>query len=68
LSVLTIYLKKICLIQILYEGIDYPTKMMVESFCNGAFTSKTTKDAWVFFFEEVAENMLEWEPVRIDAK
>jgi len=51
-------LKKIYLIQIMYEGLDYPTKTMVESLCNRAFTSKTTNDAWVFF-EEVAKNTLE---------
>jgi len=35
----------ICLIQMLYDGLDYPTKTMVESLCNGAFTSKIANDA-----------------------
>ena len=29
--------------------------------------SKTANDAWVFF-EEVAENTLEWEPISVDVK
>jgi len=45
------------LIQMLYDGLDYPTKTMIESFCNGSLTSKTTNDAWQFF-EVVAENTL----------
>jgi len=40
---------------------------MIESLCNGTFTRKTTDDAWQFF-EEVAENTLEWKPVSIDNK
>jgi len=59
--------EKICLIQILYEGLDYQNKIIIESLCNGTFTSKTANDAWKFF-EEVAENTLEWEPVNADDK
>ena len=51
----------------MYDGLDYPTKTIIESLYNGVFTSKTTNDAWVFF-EEVAENTLEWEPVGVDVK
>ena len=51
-------LKKIRLNQILYDGLDYPTKIIIESLYNGAFTNKTNYDGWIFF-EEVAENMLE---------
>ena len=40
---------------------------MIESLCNGTFTSKTVDDAWQFF-EGVAENALEWEPVSVDNK
>ena len=40
---------------------------MIESFCNGTFTSKTVNDAWRFF-EVVAENTLEWEPVSVHDK
>ena len=47
-------LKKICLIQILYDDLDYPTKTIIEFLCNGTFTSKIANDAWVFF-EEVAK-------------
>jgi len=49
--------EKICLIQILYEGLDYSNKTMIESLYNGTFISKTADDAWQFF-EEVAENTL----------
>ena len=48
----------------LYDGLDYPTKIMIESLCNGSFTSKTVNDAWQFF-EVVAENTLEWEPINV---
>jgi len=48
----------------LYDGLDYPTKTMTESVCNGSFTSKIANDAWQFF-EVVAENTLEWEPVNV---
>ena len=57
--------EKIRLIQILYEGLDYSNKTMIESLCNGTFTSKTADDAWQFF-EEVAKNTLE--PVSVDNK
>ena len=40
---------------------------MIESLCNGTFTSKMADDVW-YFFEEVAENTLEWDPVSIDNK
>ena len=48
----------------LFDGLDYPTKTMIESLCNGSFTSTTANDAWQFF-EVVAENSLEWEPVDV---
>jgi len=55
------------LIQILYEGLDYQNKTFIESLRNETFTSKTANDAWGFF-EEVAENTLEWEPISVDDK
>ena len=36
------------LVQILYEGMDSPTKIMVQSFCNGPFTQKTADQAWTY--------------------
>ena len=51
----------------LYDGLDYPTKTIIESLCNGAFTSKITNDAWIFF-KEVVENIIEWEHVSVDVK
>ena len=40
---------------------------MIEFLSNGAFTSKTVNNAWEFF-EEVAENTLEWKLFSIDIK
>ena len=40
---------------------------MIKSLYNGTFTSKTANDAWRFF-EAVAENTLEWEPISVDNK
>ena len=48
-------IEKIRFVQILYEGMDYPTKTIVESCCNGGFTQKTANQAWTYL-EEVAEN------------
>lgn len=42
---------------------DYPTKTMVESFCNGAFTQKIADQAWTYL-EEVTENTLQWAPIK----
>ena len=55
--------EKIRLVQIVYEGMDYPTKQMVKSFCSGNFTQKIADDAWTFL-EETAENTLQWAPVK----
>ena len=59
--------EKICLIKILYDGLEYPNKTMIEFLYNGAFTSKIANDVWKFF-KEVAENTLEWELVSVDVK
>ena len=58
---------KIRLIQILYEGLDYQTKTMVESLCNGGFTGKTVDDVWLYL-EEIMEHMLEWEPMGVEQR
>ena len=55
--------EKIRLVQIVYEGMDYPTKQMVESFCSGKFTQKTAEEAWTFL-EDTAENTLQWAPIK----
>ncbi|XXG53381.1 hypothetical protein AAC387_Pa03g1479 [Persea americana] len=55
--------EKIRLVQIVYEGLDYLTKQMVESFCSGKFTQKTADEAWTFL-EETAENTLQWAPIK----
>lgn len=55
--------EKIRLVQIVFEGIDCPTKQMVESFYNGDFMQKTADDAWIFL-EETAENTLHWAPIK----
>ena len=59
--------EKIRLGQILYEGMHYPTKTMVESFFNGAFTQKTANQAWTYL-EEVTENTLQWAPIKEEPK
>ena len=59
--------EKIGLVQILYEGMDCPTKTMVESCCNGAFTQKTANQAWTYL-EEVTENTLQWAPIKEEPK
>ncbi|XP_077222173.1 uncharacterized protein LOC143856016 [Tasmannia lanceolata] len=49
------------LCQIIYEGIDYQTKQLLESMCPTGFTSYTDEnDAWNFLIE-LAEKTREWE-------
>ncbi|KAK1265662.1 hypothetical protein QJS04_geneDACA014972 [Acorus gramineus] len=51
------------LVQILYEGLNYTTRTMVESMCSGEFTNKNETEAWAFL-EEVAEKSMQWETIR----
>ena len=55
--------EKIQLVQIVYGGMDYPTKQMVESFCSGKFTQKIAEKAWTFL-EDIIENALQWAPIK----
>ncbi|ROV59080.1 hypothetical protein EGO58_11735, partial [Limosilactobacillus reuteri] len=49
------------LCQIIYEGIDYPTKQMIESMCPEGFTSFTDEGkAWEFLLD-LADKTCEWE-------
>ena len=47
----------------MYEGLNYTTRALVESMCNGEFTSKTAEEAWDFL-EDVAEKSMQWETMR----
>ncbi|RZC57951.1 hypothetical protein C5167_005246 [Papaver somniferum] len=51
---------KMKLVQIIYDGLDYSTKTMVESMCAGEFTSKNV-DAAFTFLEVIAEKSQQWE-------
>ncbi|PKA55602.1 hypothetical protein AXF42_Ash006804 [Apostasia shenzhenica] len=51
------------LCQILYEGMDYSTRTMVESICQGEFLAKNVDEAWDFL-EELADKSLQWETTR----
>ena len=46
-----------------YEGLNYPTRAMVESMCGGEFTRKTAEEAWAFL-EDVTEKSMQWETLR----
>ncbi|XP_026402190.1 uncharacterized protein LOC113297822 [Papaver somniferum] len=51
---------------ILYEGLDFKTLTMVESFCGGNFPGKTAEEGYKFL-HEMAEKTQEWEarePIR----
>ena len=51
------------LAQILYEGLNYSTRTMVESMCAGQLSNKNARDAWNFL-GDVAEKSMQWETVR----
>ena len=56
-------LEKWRLCQIIYEGMDYSTRTMVESMCQGEFMSKRDNDAWQFL-EDLADKSMQWETTR----
>ena len=47
----------------MYEGVNYPTRTMVELMCGGELIDKTIEEAWVFL-EDVAEKSMQWETLR----
>src|SRR6516165_2888819 len=56
-------LEKWCLCQILYECLDFNTRTMLESMCQGGFMDKSEDDAWAFL-EDLADKTMLWETVR----
>jgi len=47
--------------QILYDGLDYQTKTLLETMCQGGFLQKDENQGWDLF-EDLAEKTLQWEP------
>ncbi|XP_026378301.1 uncharacterized protein LOC113272716 [Papaver somniferum] len=52
---------------ILYEGLDFATRTLVESMCNGEFTDKSADESWAFL-HEVSEKTQQWESDRAPRK
>lgn len=48
---------------ILYEGLDFATRTLVESMCNGEYTDKSADESWAFM-HEVSEKTQQWETIR----
>ena len=46
--------------QILYDGLDYPTKTLLETVCQGEFLIKDEDQRWDLF-EDLAEKTIKWE-------
>ncbi|GAV67086.1 LOW QUALITY PROTEIN: hypothetical protein CFOL_v3_10595, partial [Cephalotus follicularis] len=56
------------LCQIIYEGIDYQTKQLVESMCPDGFTSYTDEnEAWNFLLD-LGERTREWESAQVSER
>ena len=49
------------LCQVLYDGLEYQTKTLLESMCQGGFLKKDETDGWLLY-EQLAENTIQWEP------
>ena len=47
------------LCQIIYEGVDYNSKTLLESMSHGDFMRTTDDVAWIFL-EEIAEKTMQW--------
>ena len=47
--------------QILYDGLDYQTKTLLETMCQGGLLQKDKNQDWDLF-EDLAEKTLQWEP------
>ena len=46
--------------QILYDGLDYSTKTLLESMCEGGFLQKDEEEGWNLY-ENLAEKTIQWE-------
>ena len=49
------------LCQALYDGLEYQTKTLLESMCQGGFLKKNEDEGWLLY-EELADNTIQWEP------
>jgi len=47
--------------QILYDDLDYQTKILLETICQGRFLQKDENQGWDLF-EDLAEKIIQWEP------
>jgi len=54
------------LCQIVYEGLDQQTRIIVESICQGDFLSKNATTAWELL-EDLAEKTRQWKTARDDS-
>ena len=55
-------MKKLRQCQILYDGLDYQTKILLEIMYQGEFLQKDKNQGWDLF-ENLDEKTLQWEPV-----
>ena len=46
--------------QILYDGLDYSTKIFLETMCQGGFLRKDENERWDLY-EDLAEKTIQWE-------
>ena len=53
----------LALYQIIYEGLNQVTRIMLEAMCQAGFLNKSETKAWDFL-EELAEKTLQWETTR----
>ena len=49
------------LCQALYDGLEYQTKTLLESMCQGGFLKRNENEGWLLY-EELADNTIQWEP------
>ena len=43
------------------DGLDYPTKTLLETMCQGGFLKKDENEGWDLY-EDLAEKTIQWEP------
>ena len=53
--------------QILYDGLDYQTKILLETMCQGEFLQKDENQGWDLF-EDLAEKTLQWKTASTKTK
>ena len=49
------------LCQSLYDGLDYSTKTLLESMCQGGFLGKNETEGWALY-EDLADKTIQWQP------